>query len=158
MSTHEPAPPTAPGQPQPTPAAVGPTGAQCVALIIDDESTIRSALKRYFTRRGWLVYEAEDGAAGLALLAEHRDEICVVLSDLRMPGFSGIELHDRLAREQPNLLRRFVFSTGDVASADAASFVQRTSCPVLQKPFELRMLDSIIASVMDAGSPERMIT
>ena len=131
---------------------------QKLALIIDDEPTIRAALRRYFTRRGWAVEEAVDGAAGLALIESHGDKFGVVISDLRMPGFSGIELHDRLAIDYPHMLRRFVFSTGDVASGEAASFVQRTTCPVLQKPFELRMLDSIIASVTRNAPAERMIT
>ncbi|MDB4892276.1 MAG: sensor protein [Gemmatimonadetes bacterium] len=129
-----------------------------LALIIDDEPTIRTALRRYFTRRGWTVEEAADGAAGLALIESHGARFGIIISDLRMPGFSGIELHDRLAIDHPEMLRRFVFSTGDVASGEAASFVQRTTCPVLQKPFELRMLDSIIAKVTQGAPAERVIT
>ena len=130
---------------------------QRLALIIDDEPTIRAALRRYFTRRGWAVEEAADGKAGLQRIDEAGDRLGVVISDLRMPGFSGIELHDRLAVERPDLLRRFVFSTGDVASPEAATFVQRTLCPVLQKPFELRMLDELVAGVVDGAVAERMI-
>ena len=129
-----------------------------LALIIDDEPTIRSALRRYFTRRGWAVEEAADGGAGLALLQDHGSRIEVVVSDLRMPGVSGIELHDQLAVTQPALLRRFVFSTGDVASVEAASFVRRTACPVLQKPFELHMLDAVIAGVSQGGDAERVVS
>ena len=129
-----------------------------LALIIDDEPTIRSALRRYFTRRGWAVEEAADGGAGLALLQDHGSRIGVVISDLRMPGFSGIELHDRLAVAEPALLRRFIFSTGDVASVEAASFVQRTACPVLQKPFELHMLDAIIAGVSRGEDAGRVVS
>ncbi len=129
-----------------------------VALIIDDEPTIRAALRRYFERRGWVVEEAADGAAALALIESHGDRFGVVISDLRMPGFSGIDLHDRLATERPDMLRRFVFSTGDVASREAASFVQRTSCPMLQKPFELRMLDAVVASVAQGTAAKRVIT
>lgn len=127
------------------------------ALIIDDEPSIRAALGRFFTRRGWQVHEAVDGRAGYACLQDGAARFDIVVSDLRMPGLSGIELHDILAMEQPAVLRRFVFSTGDVASADAASFVQRTSCPVLQKPFELRMLDDVIALVASGGAAERMV-
>ena len=122
-----------------------------IALIIDDESTIRAALRRFFTRRGWQVEEAENGGIGLQLIMELGDQVGVVISDLRMPGYSGIDLHDELARRQPAMLRRFVFSTGDVSSADTASFVQRTACPVLQKPFELRALDQIVAAVADSA-------
>jgi PAS domain S-box-containing protein len=128
-----------------------------VALVIDDEPSIRAALRRYFARRGWLVEEAEDGAAAMSLIESHGERFRVVISDLRMPGFSGMELHDRLARERPALLRRVMFSTGDVASPDAASFVQRTACPVLQKPFELRMLDEVIARLDDGATVESAV-
>jgi PAS domain S-box len=132
------------------PAAAG-TAARRV-LIIDDESTIRAALRRYFLRRGWKVDEAADGHAALAMLEAEGEDFDVVLSDLRMPGYSGIDLHDHLAREHPALLRRVVFSTGDVASREAASFVQRTACPVLQKPFELRALDELLGRIAK-GAP-----
>ena len=126
-------------------------------LLIDDEPTIRSALRRYFLRRGWQVEEAEDGAKALALLDAHADRYALVVSDLRIPGFTGIELHDRLAATHPGLLDRVVFSTGDVASHESASFVQRTNCPVLQKPFELRMLDALIARLSEGGAPSQVI-
>ena len=144
-------------EPRPDPA-VSAAPSSRLALVIDDEPTIRAALRRFFTRRGWTVEEAADGGAGLALLKHHGHSIAIVICDVRMPGFSGIELHDRLAATEPALLRRFVFSTGDVASAEAASFVQRTQCPVLQKPFELRMLDEIIARIGDGRETERVVS
>jgi CheY-like chemotaxis protein len=105
-----------------------------------------------------VVEEAEDGAAALALLDANGSRFAVIISDLRMPGLSGMELHDRLAVDRPELLRRIVFSTGDVASPDAASFLQRTACPVLQKPFELRMLDETIATLHDGASAEPVVS
>jgi CheY-like chemotaxis protein len=114
-------------------------------LIIDDEPSIRSALRRFFLRRGWTVDEASDGTEGLATLLEGRSEFTAVISDLRMPGCSGVELHDHVAAVAPELLDRIIFSTGDVASKDAAEFMQRTRCTVLQKPFELRALEALIA-------------
>ena len=114
-------------------------------LIIDDEPSIRAALKRFFMRRGWQVSEAEDGADGMSQLLTAKFEFAVVISDLKMPGCSGVELHDHVAGVAPELLDRIIFSTGDVASKEAAEFVQRTRCVVLQKPFELRALEVIIS-------------
>jgi PAS domain S-box-containing protein len=133
--------------PSTVPAAIVPTtGAPAPrVLIIDDEPSIRAALRRFFTRRGWQVDEAEDGSEGLLSLLTTRFEYTVIISDLKMPGCSGVELHDHIAAVAPELLDRIVFSTGDVASRDAAAFVQRTRCPVVQKPFELRALESIVA-------------
>jgi PAS domain S-box-containing protein len=126
------------------PRALTASGAKPRVLIIDDESSIRAALCRFFARRGWEVHEAADGTEGLkAILSGHVD-FTAVISDLKMPGCSGVELHDRIAEVAPELLERVVFSTGDVASAEAAEFVRRTRCTVLQKPFELRALDMIL--------------
>ncbi len=119
-------------------------------LLIDDEPTIRSALNRFFTRRGWTVTEAENGAVALDLLhpaAAGVVDYDVIISDLKMPGFSGIQLHDRLVSDRPELLQRLIFSTGDVASEEAAAFVARTTCPVLQKPFELAALAQVVDQV-----------
>ena len=115
------------------------------ALIIDDEPSIRAALRRFFTRRGWHVDEAEDGAEGLSLLFAAKFAYAAVISDLKMPGCSGIELHDHVASVAPGLLDRIIFSTGDVASKEAAEFVGRTRCTVLQKPFELRALEAVVS-------------
>ncbi|MDB4887049.1 MAG: sensor protein, partial [Gemmatimonadetes bacterium] len=123
----------------------------CRVLLIDDEPSIRSALRRFFTRRGWQVEEAGDGAAGLALLSRDAGRFALVVSDLRMPGLSGVDLHDRLVADRSQVLPRMIFSTGDVASHEAASFVQRTSCPVLQKPFELAELDDLITLLTERG-------
>jgi CheY-like chemotaxis protein len=113
-------------------------------LIIDDEPSLRAALRRFFTRRGWQVDEAEDGSEGLSALLAARSNYSAVISDLKMPGCSGVELHDHIAAVAPELLDRIVFSTGDVASHEAAAFVQRTRCTVVQKPFELRALEQIV--------------
>ncbi|MGH2897846.1 MAG: hybrid sensor histidine kinase/response regulator, partial [Solirubrobacteraceae bacterium] len=63
-------------------------------LIIDDEASIRSGLRRFFVRRGWQVDEAEDGAKGLSAILAAKFDYAAVISDLKMPGCSGIELHD----------------------------------------------------------------
>jgi PAS domain S-box-containing protein len=114
-------------------------------LIIDDEPSIRMALRRFFTKRAWLVDEAADGGAALrALLAPEAPDYTLVVSDLKMPGLSGIALHDRLMAERPAIVNRMIFSTGDVASPDARAFIDRVRAPVLQKPFELATLDETI--------------
>ena len=122
-------------------------------LVIDDESTIRAALRRYFKRKDWVFDEAEDGARGLVKLLEPGAEYTAIISDLRMPGMSGMALHDELAKVRPELLDRLVFSTGDVASKDAAEFLQRTRCVILEKPFELSKLGETLERIRAAAPP-----
>ncbi len=121
-------------------------------LIIDDESGIRFALQRWFSRQGWTVLEAADGPDGLSLLRQARDEdmtsrIDLVLCDLHLPGLSGDQLHATLLREHPEMIPRMIFSTGDsVVSAPVGSVIA-THPHVLQKPFELSALRALVAAI-----------
>ena len=127
-----------------------PTPPRRRALLVDDEPVIRFALRRFFQRQGWAVDEAEDGYAALALLLDRdvsAETYDVVITDLRMPGLSGIELHARIERERPELLRKLILSTGDAVSPEAAAFLRRAACPVLSKPFELAELRAIVERV-----------
>ena len=125
-------------------------------LIVDDEVTIRIALRRFFTRLGWAVEEAANGESALEML-EHEGaagiapRFDVVVSDLRMPGVTGIELYDQLKVRNPDVVRRLIFSTGDLVSEEAASFVRSTDCVVLQKPFELAALREVVDRVVAEG-------
>jgi signal transduction histidine kinase/CheY-like chemotaxis protein len=116
-------------------------------LIVDDEEPIRRALRRFFERRGWRVEEAVDGLEGLAKLvapgAEKR--YAAILCDLRMPGLDGPELYQRVRERAPALLGRIVISTGDTSGDKAADFLDSVNAPVLQKPYEL----SEVATVLD---------
>jgi len=119
------------------------------ALIIDDEAPVRNPIRRFLERRGWTVEEAEDGTLGLArLLAPDGLGFDLILSDLKMPGLSGLELHDRLLKDRPELMARLVFITGDVVSTDVADFLRKTARPVLEKPFELVELEIVVERVV----------
>ena len=134
----------------PAPAPAPPVARR--ALLVDDEPVIRQALRRFFTRMGWEVDEAEDGNEALHLLLEGAPaEYAVIISDLRMPGVSGIELHARLEAARPELLARLILSTGDSVSVEAAEFLRRSSCPVLNKPFELAELRAMLARLQGAA-------
>lgn len=114
-------------------------------LIVDDEAPIRTALRRYFTRRGWAVAEAGDVEEAADLVrAEPRAEFDAVICDLTMPGQSGVELHDLLERERPELHRRLILTTGDASSPEATALRARTSRPVVQKPFEFSELAALL--------------
>ena len=64
------------------------------------------------------------------------------------PGLSGIELHDRIERDCPEVLPRLVFSTGDLVSDEAADFARETSCEIIEKPFEFSKLRATIDRIL----------
>lgn len=119
-------------------------------FVIDDESSIRSAIKRFLTRRDWEVEEAEDGAKALETLLQSKPGFFdVVMCDLRMPNCSGVELFRTIVVERPDLVRRLVFSSGDVASVEASTFLSSSGRPVIEKPFELAQLEEVFGRILD---------
>ncbi|HJR15706.1 MAG TPA: response regulator [Gemmatimonadales bacterium] len=120
------------------------------ALVVDDERTIRTAVARYLRRRGWHAEEAEDGRAALLKLeralpgAYH-----VVISDLRMPHYSGDQLHDWLEQHRPDLFVCLILTTGDLTSPALSDFIARTPRPVIEKPFELADLAQLVEAVLE---------
>ncbi|MBK8249722.1 MAG: response regulator [Gemmatimonadetes bacterium] len=120
------------------------------ALIVDDEPAIRSVVRRWFERRGWHVDEASDGAGAKPLIGElaaGRPAYDVIVADLRMPVVNGAELHEWISAHRPDLVDSVVIATGDVYEADAAAFLDRSRCRVLQKPFSLSALADVVAAI-----------
>ena len=109
-----------------------------IALLVDDEETIRSVAQRVLARVGHAVDVAPDGQAALALIQTARYD--VILCDIRMPHMSGPELHAELQRRGVLQSTRFVVTTGDIADPETQEFVDAAGAPVLLKPFELTAL------------------
>jgi len=102
-------------------------------LLVEDEIGIRQLSRRILTNAGYSVMEAVDANDAERLFSAHAGDIDLVLTDMIMPGRSGIELVQSL-REQTPTLRTLVMSgyTEQVAMnrAEAAP-----DTPFLQKPF-----------------------
>ncbi len=70
-------------------------------LLVDDEALTRDFYGDLLTSHGFQVFLAASGPEGLALAHQHRVE--AVILDIMMPEMSGLEVLERLRREQPDL-------------------------------------------------------
>jgi CheY-like chemotaxis protein len=70
-------------------------------VVIDDEPGIRRSLRTLLTRYGYEALEAADGLEGLRLCREHAPDL--VITDIHMPGFDGIEVIAALHATLPDL-------------------------------------------------------
>ena len=61
----------------------------------------------------------------------------LVICDLKMPRVDGMTLYRAIAATTPELARRVIFVTGDVAGTDAERFLEDSGCRWLAKPFRL---------------------
>ena len=117
-------------------------------LIIDDEVPVRSALSRYFVRKGWLAEGIGDAEAALAMLREApAGAFDAILSDMSMPGMGGAALHDALREARPDFFQRLIIATGDLSSAEASALRTRSDRPFVAKPFEFASLMAIVTAV-----------
>jgi CheY-like chemotaxis protein len=116
------------------------------ALVVEDETDVADTLCELLEREGYKVTVAGDGAA--ALMAIDRGEYDLILSDLRMPGVSGPDLHARLAETKPHLIERMGFVTGDTLGSSMDDFLRGCGRPVLEKPFTKVGVRCLIASIL----------
>jgi CheY-like chemotaxis protein len=68
-------------------------------LIVDDEASLRAMLVRFFAECGYQVRSAEDGFSALAKIRSETPDI--ILSDLDMPGMSGLSFSPLFAAVSP---------------------------------------------------------
>jgi putative two-component system response regulator len=110
----------------------GPTGIVTV-LVVDDEEPIRNALRKYLKQQQFEVYTA--GSADEALQQLRLHKIALMLSDIRMPGTSGVDLVPQALEIEPDLAILMLTAVNDATSA--ALCMQRGAMDYLTKPIEL---------------------
>jgi CheY-like chemotaxis protein len=78
-------------------------------LIVDDEREVRESLSRIFSKEGYNVLLAENGAKALELLAE--TPVNIVVADVRMEGMDGLSLLREAKKVRPSIDRRILPSS-----------------------------------------------
>jgi PAS domain S-box-containing protein len=77
-------------------------------LLVDDEESIRRLMRGYFEREGYRLLEARNAEEAESIAATHPEPIDVLVTDVVMPGMSGMHLAERLRHSQPQLKTLFV--------------------------------------------------
>jgi signal transduction histidine kinase len=105
-------------------------------LVAEDEAPVRDLQRRLLERMGATVLVAEHAEAARRIL--EKEEVDLVISDVKMPGGGGAELFDWVLQERPDLADRFLFVTG--AAADQSTEVLAEARPelFLHKPFQMK--------------------
>ena len=131
------------------PAGDAPSSGVCQEiLLVDDEPAFRFLLVEFLRRSGYTVHEAENGRAALRALQER--PVGLMISDVCMPDFDGIELL-RALRGRPQLPAVVVMSggmTGGTLGGDPTLFLKIAESlgakRTLSKPFPLESLLRVV--------------
>jgi PAS domain S-box-containing protein len=120
-------------------------------LVAEDEPMVLELFSRVLSGDGAEVTLARDGEEAWKHLAQ--GDYDLVVTDLRMPNLSGQQLYEKVAGERPEMLRRFVFSTGDLAREQTLAFLQGLPNRILTKPLEVETVRRVLTqAVADSRS------
>lgn len=120
-------------------------------FVIDDDASVRRGLARLLRAADWNV-EAFATAAEFLQRPQFMGTGCVVL-DIRMPGMSGPELHERMSREGCSLPIIFLTGHGDVPSGVRA--MKQGAVDFLLKPVDDHVLLEAIRQAVSRHAAER---
>lgn len=109
-------------------------------LVVDDDQGQRSLLSSFLSSNGFNVTPSASGSEALDLLSRH--EFAMVISDVRMPGMSGLEMLRRLRTEKPDIPVLLV--TAFASIRDAVDATRDGALNYLSKPIDL---DELLALV-----------
>lgn len=124
-------------------------------LVIDDEEAIRRSVSRYLTRRGHTVLQAAEGREALRYI--ETTDVDVILSDIRMPGLSGLALLQHLPQSAPLMARKVIFFTGDAAGSGLEAVEGQPGNRVLMKPLDFHTLAAVVEATPLAASPADLV-
>jgi len=137
-----------PGEVRPAPPSATPASGAATVFVVDDDPSMRRALGRQLAGAGYTV-EAFASAQDYLDRAPQAGAACIV-SDVRMPGLSGLDLQASLARANRDLPMVFISGHGDVPTTALA--MKAGAINFLAKPFTK---DELLASVADALARSR---
>ncbi len=111
-------------------------------LVIDDEEAVREAVTDILDLEDLPVLAANSGEEGVALYAQHHDEVGLVILDLSMPGLSGQQTLLRLKEINPDV--QVLLSSGYSRQEVNGFFADLGVTGFLQKPYNaLRLLEIV---------------
>jgi len=124
-----------------------PKGRETV-LIIEDEDAVRKLAARILKRQGYTILQAVRAEDAMQWLADDRQTIDLLLTDVVLPGVSGSEIAARARSLRPNL--PVLFMSGYAMSRLTERGLARPDMDLLEKPFTASSLAWRIRDVLDA--------
>jgi len=114
-------------------------------LIIDDEEVIRSTLAEILEYEDYKTDQAKDGKEGLEMIK--KNDYDVILSDIKMPKFNGIEVLEQALEAKPD--SQFIMISGHADIDTAVEATKKGAFDFIQKPPDLNRLLISIRNAMN---------
>ena len=113
-------------------------------LVVEDEEGIRKVLLRILRQKGYNVYTAGSAEEALDIFEADGEKIHLLLSDVVLPGKSGVELAEELLSKKPDL--RVLFGSGYADKKSQWSIIQQNGYRFIDKPYSI---NDLLVAVQD---------
>jgi two-component system cell cycle sensor histidine kinase/response regulator CckA len=117
-------------------------------LVVDDQELVRGVVAELLALEGHEILSAQDATEALELVRAHPDGIELVVTDVVLPGVSGLELAARLRADRPGL--RVLFTSGHPEDSIPWESAPDERSGFLEKPFSAATLADRVASLLAA--------
>jgi PleD family two-component response regulator len=124
-----------------------PHDARGAILVVENEKSVRELCRRVLLQEGFQVDVAESGEAALALVDERRHQL--IVSDMHLPGLSGVEILKHARVRHPDLPA--ISISGDLSEEERHRLAALGNVEFLGKPFEIKELVDCVVRTL-AGS------
>jgi len=123
-----------------------PCGNGELVLVVDDEESIRLIAQATLERFGYRVLLAANGAEAVAVYAQHRNEIAIVLTDMAMPAMDGASTLIALKAMNPQV--KVIASSGLTANLENTQAVKAGFGYFIPKPYTAEVMLNILAKAL----------
>ena len=125
-----------------------------MVLVVDDEESIRVITQATLQQHGYRVITAEDGPAAIALFADRRNDIDLVLTDLVMPYLDGIALARAVRKIKPDTKILVTFDDGSEPRLGELNSLGITD--ILNKPCSSLKMLRAVSEVLESREVEEI--
>lgn len=117
-----------------------------VLLVIEDDETMRSALKRIFEADGFIVKAVADGMELTKVLEDTDPDL--ILLDIGLPWLDGFELGQMLKEHRELKTIPLIFISGKHSEEEMKKAFQVGADDFIKKPFEIENLKKTVAALL----------
>jgi PAS domain S-box-containing protein len=125
------------------------SAARAIILLVEDELPLRDAGADYLRACGYKVYTASNGEEAIAIIRGTAITFDLLVTDVIMPGMTGVELADEVCSLRPNV--RVVYMSGYPSDSPVHQKIGNRSGIYLQKPFSFHLLSKKLEELLDNG-------
>lgn len=116
-----------------------------VIFVVDDDDAVRDSLRLLLETQN---YQVQTFASGEEFLEQYNPNlVSVLITDVRMPGMSGLQLQEQLLERKATLPIIFITGHGDVNMA--VSTMKKGAVDFIEKPFNLEDIKPVITRFLD---------